>query len=342
MHFSPIKLTHSLFHYIFRQRAGLYLELANLRDIVNEYKTGEISSSSSRSDLREAIWASCERAGITADVPLLEGSNADMELNSLSDDVFDSWVAKVSTYLTELEERLFSSGLHTLGKNPTDKELSSYLNAYFGKRLTEEEVDSIITSWHQQVALERTHASLPNFLTWIRAFARNFMGEVSEPSKDLQAHFSEKDLLKDEAMKIVNLLCKNTEEIDSVLNALNGGYVRPAPGGDLLRDGTSVLPTGRNIHALDPYRMPSAGAWTRGERAVKEIIRQHKESNDGAFPETVAVTLWGLDTIKTRGKEILICYKLFATVGVISIITSFITLTSIFVMILMLVLCSFP
>lgn len=32
-------------------------------------------------------------------------------------------------------------------------------------------------------------------------------------------------------------------------------YVRPAPGGDLLRDGTSVLPTGRNIHALDPYRM---------------------------------------------------------------------------------------
>ena len=78
-----------------------------------------------------------------------------------------------------------------------------------------------------------------------------------------------------------------------MINALGGGYVRPAPGGELLRDGTSVLPTGRNIHALDPYRMPSAGAWARGERAAKEIVRQHLEANAGAYPETVAVTLWG-------------------------------------------------
>lgn len=48
--------------------------------------------------------------------------------------------------------------------------------------------------------------------------------------------------------------------------------------------------------------MPSAGAWVRGQLAADEIIRQHKESNDGKYPETTAVTLWGLDTIKTRGK----------------------------------------
>ena len=48
--------------------------------------------------------------------------------------------------------------------------------------------------------------------------------------------------------------------------------------------------------------MPSAGAWIRGQLAAEEIIRQHQQSNDGKFPETTAVTLWGLDTIKTRGK----------------------------------------
>ena len=48
------------------------------------------------------------------------------------------------------------------------------------------------------------------------------------------------------------------------MNLLDGGYIPPAPGGDLLRDGTAVLPTGRNIHALDPYRMPAEGAWIRG------------------------------------------------------------------------------
>ena len=39
-------------------------------------------------------------------------------------------------------------------------------------------------------------------------------------------------------------------------SALSGRYVLPEAGGDLLRDGAGVLPTGRNIHALDPYRMP--------------------------------------------------------------------------------------
>ena len=48
--------------------------------------------------------------------------------------------------------------------------------------------------------------------------------------------------------------------------------------------------------------MPSAGAWVRGQLAAEEIIRQHREVNSGNFPETTAVTLWGLDTIKTRGE----------------------------------------
>ena len=48
--------------------------------------------------------------------------------------------------------------------------------------------------------------------------------------------------------------------------------------------------------------MPSAGAWVRGQLAAEEIIRQHREVNCENFPETTAVTLWGLDTIKTRGE----------------------------------------
>ena len=40
----------------------------------------------------------------------------------------------------------------------------------------------------------------------------------------------------------------------------------------------------------------------RGQLAAEEIIRQHREVNSGNFPETTAVTLWGLDAIKTRGE----------------------------------------
>lgn len=56
--------------------------------------------------------------------------------------------------------------------------------------------------------------------------------------------------------------------------------------------------------------MPSASAWARGQRAAAEIIRQHRESNNGRYPETVAVTLWGLDAIKTRGESVAIVLAL--------------------------------
>jgi len=56
--------------------------------------------------------------------------------------------------------------------------------------------------------------------------------------------------------------------------------------------------------------MPSASAWIRGQKAAEEILRQHREVNNGRFPETVAVNLWGLDAIKTRGESVAIVLAL--------------------------------
>ena len=93
------------------------------------------------------------------------------------------------------------------------------------------------------------------------------------------------------------------------LRALGGMQVAPhhlaaQAGRDVLRDGAGVLPTGRNIHALDPYRMPSAAAMERGRAAAEAILVAHREQNEGAWPETVAVNLWGLDAIKTKGESV--------------------------------------
>ena len=306
-------------------RAGLYLELANLRDLIGEYRTGEVmdggssDGSGGRRDLRDAIWSSCQRCEIMNDVPLLslggETSSAitDTDLpSSVTDEMFDNWVAQVADYLVELQDRLFSSGLHTLGSLPTDEELISYLNAYFGDKLSDTDFANVITSWHEQQATQ--DQPMLNFIAQIKNFASEFMGDfggVSSSDADIlvEGYDSDHDALLKEAQHIVSLLSRNTEELDSIVNALDGGYVPPKPGGDLLRDGTSVLPTGRNIHALDPYRMPSAGAWARGQRAAREIIRQHREKNGGAYPQTCAVTLWGLDTIKTRGKSLHIIFS---------------------------------
>jgi len=106
-----------------------------------------------------------------------------------------------------------------------------------------------------------------------------------------------------EAASIRGLLMQNHEELDSFLRALNGEYILPAPGGDLLRDGAGVLPTGRNIHALDPYRVPSKLAMARGAAVAEAAIQQHLRDT-GSYPETIAVNLWGLEAIKTRGESV--------------------------------------
>ena len=88
----------------------------------------------------------------------------------------------------------------------------------------------------------------------------------------------------------------------AILHALDGGYTRPAPGGDLLRT-TAVLPTGRNLHGFDPFRLPSAFAVQDGARQADRLLARHAADGNG-LPETVAIVLWGTDNLKSEGGPI--------------------------------------
>ncbi len=100
----------------------------------------------------------------------------------------------------------------------------------------------------------------------------------------------------------LDLLLATDSEIPSVLHALDGGYIRPAPGGDLLRT-TDVLPTGRNLHGFDPFRLPSAFAVQDGAKQADRLLARHAADGNGV-PETVAMVLWGTDNLKTEGGPI--------------------------------------
>ncbi len=91
-------------------------------------------------------------------------------------------------------------------------------------------------------------------------------------------------------------------ELPALVHALDGGYIRPAPGGDLLRT-TEVLPAGRNIHGFDPFRLPSAFAVADGARQAERLLTRH-QADCGVLPETVAMVLWGTDNLKTEGGPI--------------------------------------
>jgi magnesium chelatase subunit H len=56
--------------------------------------------------------------------------------------------------------------------------------------------------------------------------------------------------------------------------------------------------------------MPSPAAYERGREIAQKIIQQHLKEHHNTYPETVAVMLWGLDAIKTRGESLGILLEL--------------------------------
>ena len=256
-------------------RAGLYKELIALRELIGEYR----EDTEKNSALRNIICQKIVDAGLEKDCKFEEGLKQGIDFTVenaklFSKNVINQYFVKVYEYLQILEQRLFSSGLHVLGQKPDPEQLRSYLEAYFDGELSDDAIDNIVT---KNLVGSFHGTSLPEQLT--------------------------------EATKIAELLTQNTDEMTNLLRGLNGEYIPPAPGGDLLRDGSGVLPTGRNIHALDPYRMPSPAAYERGKEIAKKIIQQNLEEK-GAYPETVAVMLWGLDSIKTKGESLGILLEL--------------------------------
>jgi magnesium chelatase subunit H len=97
------------------------------------------------------------------------------------------------------------------------------------------------------------------------------------------------------------LLAKD-HEIPAIIHALDGGYIRPAPGGDLVRQ-PEILPTGRNLYGFDPFRMPSNFAVEDGRKQADLLLARHK-ADGNAPPETIALILWGSDNLKSEGGPI--------------------------------------
>uniref|UniRef100_A0A7R9WBC7 magnesium chelatase n=1 Tax=Pseudictyota dubia TaxID=2749911 RepID=A0A7R9WBC7_9STRA len=92
-------------------------------------------------------------------------------------------------------------------------------------------------------------------------------------------------------------------ELGGIMELLNGEFLMPAPGGDPIRN-PDVLPTGRNMHALDPSAIPTTAAVEVAEDVTRKLLEKLKDENDGAFPESIAFTLWGTDNIKTYGESL--------------------------------------
>ena len=124
---------------------------------------------------------------------------------------------------------------------------------------------------------------------------------------ELQEHLRVMAETDPETRVRVEHLLRQETELGGLMRALSARYIAPVPGGDLIRS-PEVLPTGRNIHAFDPFRMPTAFALQDGAQQAQRLIEAA-----GEMPRSVALVLWGSDNIKSDGGPIAQALALMGT-----------------------------
>ena len=181
-------------------------------------------------------------------------------------------IAKLSDAVLELEYTLIPHGLHVVGETPS----------------AEQRVEML------QAVADASHGTRPDQAI----LAALVQGDAPE----ILAAGDGAALALYQELAGIDRILQQDHELPSILHALDGKFVRPAPGGDLLRT-PAILPTGRNLHGFDPFRIPSAFAVQDGSLQAQRLIDKHVAEGHG-LPTSVAIVLWGTDNLKNEGAPI--------------------------------------
>lgn len=93
------------------------------------------------------------------------------------------------------------------------------------------------------------------------------------------------------------------KELSSMINALNGRYTAPSPGGDPIAN-PNTLPTGRNLFGINAEATPSEQAWEKGKQLAENTIEMYKRRHNDSIPRKISYTLWSSEFIETQGASI--------------------------------------
>jgi len=245
-------------------QAGLYRGLVELKASIERFRGLEPDAAHEREELSLLIQAQAATLELAAAEPAW-GSESAPRITALSNAVL------------ELEYTLIPHGLHIVGQASTPSErvdmLLAVAESSHGTRPAKDLIEALVAGYAPEAALEIVGiASDDKTLSMLRELAR-----------------------------IDTMLAQDTE-LDGIIRALDGRFIRPAPGGDLMRT-PAILPTGRNLHGFDPFRIPSAYAVQDGARQAERLLQRY-QADSKSFPESIALVLWGTDNLKSEGAPI--------------------------------------
>ena len=248
-------------------QAGLYKGLQELKASIERWRSLELQSLE-RPELAALVQAQAAVLDLCAAEPLWDVSR--------SGDA-DARVLRLYGEMLELECSLIPYGLHVTGKAMP----------------VAARVDMLLAMADAAHAVQLERAGVEALVAGLGIDAAMRAGHIKKT---------------EDSLALMQMLAKASEqlstdtEVSALLHALDGGYIRPAPGGDVLRT-PEVLPSGRNMHGFDPFRIPSAFAVRDGAKHA-QILLDRFIADGNPLPESIAMVLWGSDNLKNEGAPI--------------------------------------
>src|SRR5215212_8056539 len=187
----------------------------------------------------------------------------------------DRRVLELWERVVEVEQRLIPTGLHVFGRAAEERECADLLRAVASfdrpecgaRSLNDLVSEGLGLGSYERLIRDKSEAgwrTRARVDEEVRASVELFLREGAAAACRLLESVARVDAA--ESLKVFELLGRIREqlrtsgELEGLARALRGEYVEPGPGADIVQN-PSILPTGRNTHAVNPYAVPSHAAY---------------------------------------------------------------------------------
>lgn len=266
--------------------AELYGEWAELDSLLQEYREAEQLDPDRCRDILRKLEETAEALHFAAKTP------EDMEEE-----------------LYRMQRSMIPSGLHVLGDGYSSEEAAAYMQFVLRhERGTVRSLRGLLAERNgkkaEELAEQRQTEELRRLDQEAEELIAGYLAARELPSSCAKEPAEWQEALK-QTLEYGYQAYKNSmnnEEMEGLLKALEGRYLRAKLAGDAMRS-PEVLPSGRNLFQFDPRAVPSVTAAERGARTADNSVRQYYDKH-GEYPGTTAIVLWGLETSRTQGETI--------------------------------------
>ncbi|MFJ2348346.1 cobaltochelatase subunit CobN [Streptomyces antimycoticus] len=286
-------------------RADSYGDIARLEQLLDEYAAISAMDPAKLPAIRAQIWTLIQAARLDHDLGLEDRPD---------DDGFDDFLLHVDGWLCEVKDAQIRDGLHVLGTAPAGparvnlvlailraRQIWGGTSALPGLREALGLDESAATRTGADEAEERARGLVQAMedAEWAPEAVEKAVVTLPEEQRPAVSA-----ILAFAAREVVPRLAATTDEIDHAVHALAGGFVPAGPSGSPLRGLVNVLPTGRNFYSVDPKAVPSRLAWETGQALADSLLERYRADNDGQWPKSVGLSLWGTSAMRTSGDDV--------------------------------------